>query len=87
MLRYYGYTAKMVSYMVSQWTLTFSLESNANETCYIWQTILNLNCIYKTSILRPLPAKLEHFYLFDPCRAKNLTFDLFFNNYETVHRR
>ena len=22
-----------------------------------------------------------------PCRAKNLTFDLFFNNYETVRRR
>ena len=27
------------------------------------------------------------FYLFGPCRAKNLTFDLFFNNYETVRRR
>ena len=25
--------------------------------------------------------------LFDPCRAKNLTFDLFFNNYKTVCRR
>ena len=27
------------------------------------------------------------FYPFDLCRAKNLTFDLFFNNYETVLRR
>ena len=27
------------------------------------------------------------FNLFDPCRAKNVTFDLFFNNYETVRRR
>ena len=39
------------------------------------------------NILRPLPAKLDPFYLFDPCRAKNLTFDLSFNNYETVRRR
>ena len=60
---------------------------HVNETCYIWQTILNLNCIYKKNILRPLPAKFEHFYLFDPCRAKNLTVDLFFNKYETVGRR
>ena len=36
------------------------------------------------AILRPLLAKLEHFYLFDPCRAKNLTFDVFFNNYKIV---
>ena len=28
------------------------------------------------NILRPLPAKLDHFYLFDPCRARKLTFDL-----------
>ena len=27
------------------------------------------------------------FYLFDPYRAKNLTFDLSFINYETVRRR
>ena len=27
------------------------------------------------------------FYLFDHCRAKNLTSDLIFNNYETVRRR
>ena len=39
------------------------------------------------NILRPLPAILDHFYLFDPCRAKNLTFDRVFNNYETVRRR
>ena len=40
------------------------------------------------NILRPLPAQLEHFfYLFDPYRAKNLTFDLSFINYETVRRR
>ena len=42
---------------------------------------------YKMSILRPLPAKSEHLNLFDPCRAKKLTFDLFFDNYETVRRR
>ena len=39
------------------------------------------------NILRPLPAKLDHLYLFDPCRAKNLSFDLSFNNFETVRRR
>ena len=39
------------------------------------------------NILKPLPAKLDHFYLCDPCRAKNLTFDLSFNNNETVRRR
>ena len=39
------------------------------------------------NILKPLPAKSDHFYLFDPCRATNLTFDHFFNNYETVRRR
>ena len=83
MLRYYGYAAKTVS----QWTPTFSLHNHVTETCYIWQTILTLNCIYKTSILRPLSAKLGQFYRFDPCRANNLTFDLFFNNYETVRRR
>ena len=43
-------------------------------------------CIYLMNILRPLPAKSDHFYPFDPCRAKNLTFDLFFSNYETVRR-
>ena len=32
-------------------------------------------------------SKLDHFYLFDPCRAKQLTSDPFFNNYETVRRR
>ena len=42
--------------------------------------------IYRTIILRPLPTKLEHFYLFDLCRTKNVTSDLF-NNYETVRRR
>ena len=35
------------------------------------------------NVLRPLSAKLEHFHPFHPCRAKNLTFDLFYNNYET----
>ena len=83
MLRYHSYAAKTVS----QWTLTFSLHNHVTETCYTKQTILNLNCIYQTSILRPLPAKLNHFYLFDPCRAKKLTSDLFFNNFETVRRR
>ena len=39
------------------------------------------------NILRPLSAKLDHFYLFDPCRDKKVTFDLSFNNYETVRRR
>ena len=34
-----------------------------------------------------IARKLDHFYLFDPCRAKNLTFDRSFNNYETVRRR
>ena len=37
--------------------------------------------------MRPLQAKLQHFYLFDPCRAKLLTSDFFFNNYKTVRRR
>ena len=32
-------------------------------------------------------AKLEHFHLFDTCKGKNVTFDLFFDNYETVSRR
>ena len=41
-----------------------------------WQSTLNLNCIWKTNILRPLLAKLVHFYL--------LTFDIFFINYEMV---
>ena len=37
------------------------------------------------NILRPLPAsKIGAFYLFDPCKAKNFAFDLFFNNYETL---
>ena len=30
--------------------------------------------------------KLDHFYLFDPCKAQNLAFGLFFNNYKTVGR-
>ena len=77
---------RSVTRSAKQWTLTFSLDSHANETCHIWQTILNLNCIYKMSILRPLPAELEHFYLFDPCRAKHLTFDLFFDNNKTICR-
>ena len=34
-----------------------------------------------------IASKIGSFYLFDPCRAKNLTFDLSFYNYETVHRR
>ena len=42
---------------------------------------------YKTSILRLLPAKVVHFYTFDPYKAKILTFDLSFNNYDTVRRR
>ena len=71
----------------SQWTLTFWLHNHVTKTCYTEQTILNLNCIYQTSILRPLPAKLDDFYLLDPCRAKNLTSDLFFRNYETVRCR
>ena len=81
-------TMVMQQRWVSQWTLTFSLHNHVTVICYMQLTILNLNCIYKTSILRPLPAKLEHFYLFDQgCRAKNLTFDLFFNNYERVRQR
>ena len=32
-------------------------------------------------------SNIGAFYMFDPCRAKNLTFDLFFNNYESVRRR
>ena len=39
-----------------------------------------------TSILSSLPEKLDHFYLFEPRRAKKLTSDLFYNNYETVRR-
>ena len=34
-----------------------------------------------------IASKIGAFYLFDPCRAKNLTSDLFFNNYETVRCR
>ena len=63
------------------------LRNHSNEASHIWQIILIFNCIYLMNILRPLPAKLEQFYLFDPCRAKNLTFDLFFNNYETARRK
>ena len=72
LLRYYmyGYAPGYAAKTVSQRTLTFSLHKHVNKS------ILILNCIYKTNILRPLPAKLEYFYLFDPCRAKNLTFDL-----------
>ena len=33
------------------------------------------------NILRTLPTKLEHFHLFDHCKTKILSFDLFFNNY------
>ena len=55
--------------------LTFSLHNQVNEICYLWLTILNLNCIYIANILIPLPAKLDHVYLFDPCRAKNLTYE------------
>ena len=49
------------------------LSNHSNEASHIWQTILIFNFIYLMNILRPLPAKLEHYYLFDPCRAKNLT--------------
>ena len=31
-----------------------------------------------------IASKIGAFLLFDPCRAKNLTFVLFFNNFETV---
>ena len=34
-----------------------------------------------------IASKIGSFYLFDPCRAKKLNFDLSFNNYETVRRR
>ena len=49
MLRYYGYAAKKVNAMVSQWILTCSLHNHGNETCHTFQTVLNLNCINKTS--------------------------------------
>ena len=52
----------------------FCCVTRSIEASHIWQTILIFHCIYLMNILRPLPAKLEHFYLFDPCRAKNLTF-------------
>ena len=42
--------------------------------------------IYLINIWRQLPAKLEHFYLFDPCRTKILSFDLFFNNSKTIRQ-
>ena len=32
-------------------------------------------------------SKIGAFYLFDPCRAKKLTSDLFFINYKSVRRR
>ena len=73
--------------MVIKWALTFSLFNHGNETCNIEQTILNLNSIYKTSILRPFPANFDHFYMFGPYGAKILTFDLFFNNYKWVRCR
>ena len=61
--------------------------------CYVLSTGLLLTfsvgvCVrFQQNIDIILPAKLDHFYLFDPCRAKNLTSDLSFNNYETVRRR
>ena len=60
----------------------FLLRNHSNEASHNY----DFHCIYLINILRPLPAKSDHFYLFDPCRAKNLTFDLFFSNYETVRR-
>ena len=60
------------------------LRNQSNEASHIWQTILIFNCIYLMNILRPLPSRLEHLYLFGPSRAKHLTIDLFFLNYETV---
>ena len=83
MFRWHGYeVSKLVSI---GWP--FLLRNHSNEASRIWQTILILHCIYLMNILRQLPAKLDHIYLIGPCRAKNLTFELFFNNYETVRRR
>ena len=36
MLPYYGNAAKTISPMVSQWTLTFSLHKDGNETCCLF---------------------------------------------------
>ena len=60
MFHYHGYVAKTIS----QWPLVFLLHNHGNETCYIWQTILNLNCLYKKNVLRSLPAKLEYFFTY-----------------------
>ena len=55
--------------------------NHSNKASHIWQTILIFNCIYLMNILRPSPAKLEHFYLFNPLQSQN--FDLFFNSITT----
>ena len=48
----------------------FLLCNHSNKASHIWQTILIFHCIYLMNILRPLPAKLDHFYLFDPLEPK-----------------
>ena len=78
-----AYTVRKLVSM--HWLTVFTYSNHSNESSHILQISLIFHCIYLMNILRPLPVKLEHFYLFDPCRVKNLTFDLFFNNYETVY--
>ena len=65
------------------WSKTIPTDSScyhdSGEVCY--RNMLHIANYSKFELylphehLRPLPAKLELFYLFDPCRAKNLTSD------------
>ena len=70
---YHGYAVRKIS---GHWLTLCCITMVSNGH---WSHIGNysdINSIYKISILKPLSAKLEYFYIFDTCRAKNwpLTF-------------
>ena len=78
--------------MVMKWEvsvhwLTVLLRYHSNKASHILQTIWFFIVLTWWTFWDHCQQNWIIFYLFDPCRAKNLTFDLFFNNYETVRHR
>ena len=77
MLRYYaGYATKTVS----QWTLTFSLHNHATHSKLFW--------IWNVFTRRAFWDHCQQNWGIFTCLIQKLLIsDLFFNNYESVHRR
>ena len=76
----YGYVAKTDS--VSR--CTFSLHNHGNETCCIMANYSEFELVQQAKHPTPLNWSI---FAWLTRRAKNVTFDLFLDNYEMVLRR